>query len=282
MISIIISSYKSELFHSCIESIEKTIGLPYEIVKIDNPGVMSIAEAYNQGIELATNNLLCFIHEDVLLKQQNWGDCLVNVLRNESIGVAGVSGSKVMGLAPGAWWEFGGHYVQNIIQHSHGEIMHNRTDDFEDTNSEKSIEVAVVDGVFVAFRKSSNLRFNTKIPGFHAYDLAISLEAHQKCLKVVVVDGILLEHFSSGNIDKGWFLAMDKFYDLYSSTLPLDFSESTHDLTKYENEAFKYYILNAPKKSLQVKYWKLLLKRNFFSKFHLFFLKKKLSEIIDG
>lgn len=273
MISIVLSSYKPQQFHACVNSIEQTIGVPYEIIKVDNPGVMTIAEAYNQGMQRAQYEILCFVHEDILFKDQQWGLRVASILEDKSIGVIGIAGSKVMGKAPGAWWEFGtGHYVQNLIQHARGAIVHNRT--FGIDYSSNPSEVAVIDGVFIAFRKSTGLQFNAAIPGFHAYDLGISMEAHLKGLKVVVADGILLEHFSSGTIDQGWFMAMDKFYDHYHTHLPVIGVGNTKDLTQYEDEAFKYFILNVSSREIQMKYWKRLLKRNLFSKFHLAFLRK--------
>ncbi|WP_158605900.1 glycosyltransferase [Taibaiella sp. KBW10] len=271
MISIIISSYKPKLFAACISSIEQTIGVPYEMIQIENPGLMSIAEAYNKGIAQAKNEILCFVHEDVVFHTPDWGKRLEQALADKTIGLLGVAGSKLMGNAPGAWWDFGAvNYVQNIIQHKKGQIQHNRT--FSEGNGSTIVEVAVIDGVFMASRKSVQVMFNTDVPGFHAYDLSYSMELQKRNLKVVVADGILLEHFSSGNIDPGWFYAMDHFYTNYCNSLPVAVQADPQQ-SRYEEEAIKYYILNAPTKKLQRKYWRIFFRRKPFAKFNIAFLK---------
>ena len=50
MISIIVSSYRSEMFNALSSNIDRTIGNTiYEIIQVWNPNTMSIAQAYNKG-----------------------------------------------------------------------------------------------------------------------------------------------------------------------------------------------------------------------------------------
>ncbi|HBR11511.1 MAG TPA: hypothetical protein DD740_04740 [Chryseobacterium sp.] len=73
MLSIIISSYQPDYFAALEKNIAETCGIPYEIVKIDNPGVMGICEAYNKGAALAQYENLLFLHEDVEFETKDWG-----------------------------------------------------------------------------------------------------------------------------------------------------------------------------------------------------------------
>ena len=72
MLSIIISSYQPEFYLALEKNIAESIGIPYEIMKIDNPGIMGICEAYNRGAEKAQYDFLLFLHEDVLFETQDW------------------------------------------------------------------------------------------------------------------------------------------------------------------------------------------------------------------
>ena len=43
--SVIVSSYKDELFTQFCESVKHTIGCRYEIIRVENPGCYSLCEA---------------------------------------------------------------------------------------------------------------------------------------------------------------------------------------------------------------------------------------------
>ena len=61
MLSIIISSYQDKFYSALEQNIAETIGIPHEIIKIDNPNLMGICEAYNKGALLSKYDyhLLC-------------------------------------------------------------------------------------------------------------------------------------------------------------------------------------------------------------------------------
>lgn len=73
IISIIISSYQPNYFLALEKNIAETIGIPYEIIKIDNPNTMGICEAYNKGASKAQFENLLFIYEDILFQTKYWG-----------------------------------------------------------------------------------------------------------------------------------------------------------------------------------------------------------------
>lgn len=62
MLSIIISSYQPQFYSALEKNIAETIGIPYEIIKIDNPNLMGICEAYNKGASLSKYDYLLFVH----------------------------------------------------------------------------------------------------------------------------------------------------------------------------------------------------------------------------
>ncbi|MCS3532432.1 glycosyltransferase family protein [Chryseobacterium sp. JUb7] len=202
MISIIISSYLPAYFSALEDNISKSIGVSYEIIKIDNPGLMGICEAYNQGAQKAKYENLLFMHEDVLFHTHHWGKKLINHLSLAETGIIGVAGSSYVPTAPSSWtvsekYNFV-HILQGNKEKKEAFLIH--------TTQQNRNEVFAVDGVFMAIKKEnySQFRFNEKLlKGFHGYDLDFSLRV-SKQLQNYVVDDILIEHFSKGNLDKTW------------------------------------------------------------------------------
>lgn len=92
MISIIISTNHQERLKNISDDIKKTIGkIDYEIIDIFNPKRYSLCEAYNIGVEKSKYHYLCFVHDDVIFRTNNWGERLVDLFENDpQIGLVGV------------------------------------------------------------------------------------------------------------------------------------------------------------------------------------------------
>lgn len=201
MLSIIISSYQENYFSALEKNIAETIGIPYEILKIDNPGKFGICEAYNLGASKSQYDYLLFVHEDVLFHTKNWGHLLVNHLSVENTGVVGVAGSNYVPKTPYAWFVFDEKYnFKNYIQNNK-----------EKSNPELKLmlhsfaEVFALDGVFMAVKKSifQEFIFDEEVKGFHGYDTDFSLRVATKYHNYVI-NNVLIEHFSFGYQDKVW------------------------------------------------------------------------------
>lgn len=99
---------------------------------------------------------------------------------------------------PSAWWNCGDKDLyMNINQY-----LANGNKEYWYKGFDKSTieEVVVIDGVFMAARKDNSISFNTKLTGFHNYDLNLSFEYLKKGYIVVVTNNILLDHFSIGEL----------------------------------------------------------------------------------
>jgi len=208
MISIIICSINEALFQQTELNINSTIGIAYEVIKIDNANNnLSICDAYNAGAAKAKFPYLCFVHEDVIFTSTNWGLPLINKLRSDStVGVIGIAGSKYKSLSPGAW-PCGDNELDcyNIIQHYTGE----NKKALQINNPEKGqeyVEVKTLDGVFLFTKKNiwSQYQFdNNTFKGFHCYDLDFCLNVG-KTHKLLVAYNISIEHLSTGNLNREW------------------------------------------------------------------------------
>src|SRR5689334_15986246 len=101
MISIIVCSRSLQLFNKLSINVETTIGVPYEIIKIDNSNKSySLCKAYNIGAKQSKYSYLCFVHEDVLFRTINWGMRLIEHLSQTNAGLIGVAGAVYRSKMP--------------------------------------------------------------------------------------------------------------------------------------------------------------------------------------
>ena len=223
MLSIIISSYQPHYYIALEKNIADTIGIPYEIIKIDNNGIMGICEAYNRGAEKAQYDFLLFLHEDVLFETQDWGLILTQLLSKKSIGCVGLAGGDYVSTYPLPWWQNKERRFFHLNQIS--------------TNEEKKINrltehknVIFLDGVFIACRRNIFLetRFSDYLQGFHGYDMDFSWRASQTHQNIVSHE-ITLTHFSAGHPNIEWFKSLiliweqSKIAPKSTTTAQLDF-----------------------------------------------------------
>ncbi len=221
MISIIICSRHVKLNQELLENIKETIGYDYELIVIDNSeNKFSIFEAYNLGIGKSKGDYLFFIHDDVYFHTLDWGRIIVAVFsKNSNIGLIGLAGSKVKTKMPSSWWScLEQHRITNILQHHKNKDKEIHNFGFENQNN---VEVAVIDGVFMAMRKENRIHFAKHLKGFHAYDLNLSLEIKKYGYDIIVTNEILLEHFSHGFIDKNWIKSSFAIHKMYRKELPI-------------------------------------------------------------
>lgn len=239
MISIIVCSKNFNLYNKVHKSIKETIGaIVYEIIRIDNTvDNLPITKAYNIGIQKSKFEYLLFVHEDVLFHTVNWGQVLIDMFdSNSQFGLIGIAGAKYKSKSPSAFWHTKKELLNfNLIQHySHKPISHFKLG-FENTIE----KVVAIDGVLMAFRKSTKVQFNEEISGFHCYDLGISIDVLEKGYQIVVTDQILIEHFSSGNTGLDFIKGVIKFHDLYKNKLPKSIDNKNKNL---ENLALKIFL----------------------------------------
>ncbi|SDL41352.1 Glycosyltransferase like family protein [Salinimicrobium catena] len=215
MLSVIVCSVDKEAYSALSENIALTIGdIQYEMIRINNEtNNYNITTAYNMGIDRATFSNLLFVHEDVIFHTARWGEILLKIFADENIGLMGIAGTKIKTKMPSAWWDCPEAFKAiNIIQHK-DQAKKRR---FTGFNEEKETDVVAIDGVFMAMKKNDFIRFNTKIKGYHNYDLNISFEHFQKEKRIVVTKQILLEHLSPGKLDESWIRSSIKLHELYN------------------------------------------------------------------
>jgi hypothetical protein len=226
MISVIISSADPAQLKQITDNVTQTIGVQFEIIAINNSdGKKGICEVYNKGANNARFGILCFMHEDIIIKTQNWGAILYKIFKNDTnIGLVGVAGAAYKSLSPSPWSGYGIDTKHiNLLQ----SYKHQLTEAqllYRNPQNVKLATVACIDGVFMCTTKNvfSDHKFDEDtFKGFHIYDVDFSLNIGQT-YKVSVTFDILLNHLSEGSYNKAWLLDNLKLHEKWKNILPVN------------------------------------------------------------
>jgi len=248
MLSIIICHRKKELLSAIKANIEKTIGISYELIVIDNSeNKYSILSAYNEGVKKAKYDFLCFSHEDIIFHTKDWGKNVIAHFANPEVGMIGVAGGLAQSEIPSAWWynDYFAKSVNNVLLPSNDKndkkLYHYKPDFITDKT-----EVVVVDGVWFCIRRSlfDKISFDEKtFKGFHLYDMDISMQVSQHS-EVFVINDILLQHFSNGKITQSYYEDLISFTEKWKPYLPIQNDKVQDGYMKiYEWHALRKLIL---------------------------------------
>ncbi|HYO09309.1 MAG TPA: hypothetical protein VER17_10085 [Tepidisphaeraceae bacterium] len=167
--------------------------------------------AYNAALDRASSELVAFVHQDVYLPA-GWADRLLRAVRDleqdaaaKPWGVMGVWGVRGAGEYAGRVWCTGGNTEHAVA-------------------IDRPVEVQSIDEVVIVLRRSSSLRFDERLPGFHLYATDIVLEARQRGLATYVFDAPVV-HNSRGNprpVDGMYLQAYRYMQRKWSHVLPVE------------------------------------------------------------
>lgn len=224
MISIIICNKKSILEPTLEKNILSSIGVDYEIFSIDNSrGQYSIFQAYNEGMARAKGDILCFMHDDILFRSNDWGKVVVKSFSsNPNMGGLGVAGGHFMPDCPCSWSTCKTTSF-HVWQSNHdGTATEYGCTDY--TNGERLVEVACLDGLFMCFRRSlfDTICFDDKtFTGFHCYDSDICMQVLSAGYSVNVTFNIDIEHRSNGACNQQYYDNLELWHKKWHSHLPV-------------------------------------------------------------
>ncbi len=195
-ISIIICSRGAAAPEFVRKNIDETIGCEHELVVIDNSdNQYDIFQAYNEGVRRSKGDVLCFMHEDVLFRSDNWGKIVERYfIDDEQIGLIGFAGSHFLANSP-MYWYSSPFISQRNLNNDQGQVEEHFHEDWFGDRS--IIEVVAVDGFCFFVRKSlfDRIAFDEKTyKGFHLYDMDICMQVINTGHKVCVIRDILAEH----------------------------------------------------------------------------------------
>ncbi len=221
MFSIVVCSIDSTKLNAFKENVASSIGVPYEIIVIDNlVEQRSLCSAYNVGAEMAQYPYLCFAHEDIAFHSNGWGSTISEKLKEKSCGVVGFAGStgKVRELTT---WYFNMAYRRlNLLESAAGTTTHYR----ENPDGVDFSEVVTLDGLCLMVRRDvwQEVRFDDKrFTGFHLYDLDFATAVTVAGYRNYVAHCVLVEHFSRGSFGREWYRWSEVYQDKWYDQLPL-------------------------------------------------------------
>lgn len=250
MLSIIICHRNIELLNTIKKNIQLTVGISYELIIIDNSqGEYSIFSAYNEGVIKAKNNIVCFVHEDILFHTDGWGEKVINHFSNLEVGMIGVSGGMAQSLIPSPWWtnNYFARSARNILmkdlEKKDEKLYSYYSNPFNDKNRAEAI---IIDGMWFCIRKSlfEKISFDGEtFKGYHLYDADISMQVLQYSKNYVALD-ILVEHRWAGIISKDYYTDLLKFTDKWKKQLPTQAPKvETNYFQMYNWHALRNFIL---------------------------------------
>jgi GT2 family glycosyltransferase len=142
-------------------------------------GYPSAAQAYNVAMDRATTDVLVFAHQDVFLPA-GWLSRVQQALawfaqNDPQWAVAGIWGVKSSGERHG-----------NVYCTGLGEKL--------GTDFTPPVEVRTVDELLFIVRKSSGIRFDEVLPGYHMYGTDICLAAQRQGLKCYAISAFCIHN----------------------------------------------------------------------------------------
>jgi len=217
VVTVVISTRKIDDVY--LKHVEKMFSHPKtEILIYENDGVNSLTEIYNIGLKDAKNDIIVFMHDDLILETTNITPKIVKLFeKHPEYGIIGVAGTDK--LTSGRWWDSRDNMF-GVVGHLHEgkrHVNHYSKRSFVDVLK----RVVVVDGLFfMVDRRKLKKHFNEEFKGFHFYDISFCFENFKEGVKIGVTTKISLTHKSIGMVNKQWEKNKLFFEALYEKELP--------------------------------------------------------------
>ena len=210
-----------------IDHIIKTCGLDLkkmDIIEVVNTGDRSLTECYNEILIKSKNNIIVFMHDDLIMETRQWGSKIMRLFeRNSEYGILGVAGTKYLS-ENGQWW--------NDKRKMYGRVAHTHEgktwlSKYSQDIGQKIEDVVVVDGVFFAVDKTKiKLSFDESVKGFHFYDIDFCFKNYLEGVKIGVSTFIRVNHKSIGMTNEAWETNRIEFVEKYKDNLPVNIKKT--------------------------------------------------------
>ena len=216
-ISIVISTrqYNEEYY----KHIRKSFSHPKnQILIYENDNKYSLSEIYNKGLNDSENDIVVFIHDDLIFETTNITPKIIKLFQyNPRYGIIGLAGTT--NLISGKWWEDRDSMIGQVKHQKDGKTWLNK---YSETFGEFLKEVVLVDGLFIAVNKQViKHKFDEDFKGFHFYDLGFCLPNYLNNVKIGVTTKIKVIHKSIGEVNKQWEKYKLLFEAKYEKNFPI-------------------------------------------------------------
>ena len=171
---------------------------------ITKQGFSCAGQALNAGIAEAAHEVMVFAHQDIILPP-GWTsdlDRAISILSEEDpnwgvVGMAGVENNPRQ--------EFRGYCYSTGLRTILGQPF------------PKPVAVASLDEIVLVVRRSSGLKFDEKLPGFHLYGTDMCLEAKRRGMQSYVASAFCIHNtngiqYLPADFWRGYFYLRDKWF----------------------------------------------------------------------
>jgi glycosyltransferase involved in cell wall biosynthesis len=218
VISVVVSTRKRD--EKFVDGLKKLLSHPKsEVIVYENDNKYSLAEIYNKGLKESKNDIVVFMHDDLIIDEKNLTPKVVKLFdKNPEYGIIGVAGTDK--LTTGRWWEDRETMYGKVahIQDKKRHVNKYSKQTFPDIVK----EVVTVDGLLMmVHKKRIKHTFNEEFKGFHFYDLPICVENYLDGVKIGVTTRFDITHKSIGEVNKKWEKNKYLFEALYEKNFPL-------------------------------------------------------------
>lgn len=217
-VTVVISTRKIDEVY--LKHVSKMFSHPKtQILMYENDGDKSLTQIYNIGLKESQNDIVIFMHDDLILETPNITPKIVKLFdKHSDYGIIGIAGTDK--LTSGRWWDNRDN-MYGVVGHIHEgrrHVNHYSKGVYNDVLK----DVVVVDGLFFMVHKGRiKKEFNEQFEGFHFYDITFCVENFLEGVKVGLTTKINLTHKSVGATNKKWEKNKLFFEALYDKQLPL-------------------------------------------------------------
>ena len=218
VVSVVISTRKID--SNYYDHVKRMFSHPNtEILMYENDGQMSLTQVYNKGLKESVNDIVVFMHDDLILETSNMTPKIVKLFeKHPEYGIIGIAGTDK--LTSGMWWQ-NRENMFGVVGHIHEgkrHVNHYSKGVFNDVLK----DVVIVDGLFFIVRKSLlKKEFNEQFEGFHFYDISFCVENQFEGVKIGLTTKFGVTHKSVGITNKQWEKNKLLFEALFEKRLPL-------------------------------------------------------------
>ena len=218
VVSVVVSTRKIDSTY--YDHIKRMFSHPNtEILMYENDGQMSLTQVYNKGLKESVNDIVVFMHDDLILETSNMTPKIVKLFeKHPDYGIIGIAGTDK--LTSGMWWQ-NRENMFGVVGHIHEgkrHVNHYSKGVFNDVLK----DVVIVDGLFFMVRKSLlKKEFNEQFEGFHFYDISFCVENQFEGVKIGLTTKFGVTHKSVGITNKQWEKNKLLFEALFEKRLPL-------------------------------------------------------------
>ena len=161
-----------------LEALKLPEGMKAEYISVR--GASSMCQGYNQGAAQTQAKYKVYVHQDVLIVNQNFVLDLLKIFQDSSVGALGVIGARRL-PASGIWWD---------AMRSYGRVLHAcEPECIVETACmeppEPWLEVEAVDGLMIATQVDVPWQ-EQPFDGWHFYDISMCKDLQRQGCKVVV------------------------------------------------------------------------------------------------